>query len=448
MISDKKNKYTNFENIFPYFMETVDDLIIIVSPDNSFKIEYIHKCEFLEQLGYSDGTLMGKSLLNLIDFGDNTSKTDLLKIIQQNKNKQDVKVINKNGKLTWAELISTIFSDEKNQQKLIVRLRDISKTKESEDKFRRIFESIPDIFFLLSEDTTILEYGGKEEDLYVPPKKFIGRRMCDILPPEIGLIAKKYVEKTLKTEQPHILEYKLPIKEEIHYYEGRFLYFSKNTIAVFIRDISERKKAEDKIKESEDKFRTIAEQSLMGICIIQDFEIKYLNHQMAEIYGYPIDEVRQWKPKEFMKVIHPDSKEMMINQLTKKQQGSEDIIIHYIAKIIKKSGNIRYVENYSKPIDYQGQPANLITQIDITAKMNAEQKLKESEAKYRSLFENMNAGFAYHKVIVNYNNDPIDYKYLEVNPAFEKLTGLKKEDLIGKTVTEAIPGTENDPADW
>ncbi len=55
----------------------------------------------------------------------------------------------------------------------------------------------------------------------------------------------------------------------------------------------------------------------------------------------------------------------------------------------------------------------------------------------------MNAGFAYHKVIVNDNNDPIDYKYLEVNPAFEKLTGLKKEDLIGKTVTEAIPGIEN-----
>ncbi|MFX1525890.1 MAG: PAS domain S-box protein, partial [Promethearchaeota archaeon] len=74
--------------------------------------------------------------------------------------------------------------------------------------------------------------------------------------------------------------------------------------------------------------------------------------------------------------------------------------------------------------------------------------LKESEEKYRLLFENMNVGFAYHEVIVDEENKPIDYKYLEVNPKFEELTGLKKENLIGKTVTEAIPGTENDPADW
>ncbi len=109
-------------------METLEDLVIIASPDNSFKIEYIHKSEFLEQLGYSDGSLIGKSLLNLIDFEDNTSKTDLLKKIQQNKTKQDVKVINKEGKFIWIELISIIFSDEKKQQKLIFILR---------DKFRR-----------------------------------------------------------------------------------------------------------------------------------------------------------------------------------------------------------------------------------------------------------------------------------------------------------------------
>ena len=60
----------------------------------------------------------------------------------------------------------------------------------------------------------------------------------------------------------------------------------------------------------------------------------------------------------------------------------------------------------------------------------------------------MNAGFAFHEVIVDKNNKPIDYRYIEVNPAFEKMIGLKVNEIIGKTVTEILPGTENDPADW
>ncbi len=86
--------------------------------------------------------------------------------------------------------------------------------------------------------------------------------------------------------------------------------------------------------------------------------------------------------------------------------------------------------------------------IDITKRKNIEEELKESEEKYRSLFENMTAGFAYHEVIVDENNKPIDYKYIEANPAFEKLTGLKVDEIIGKKVTQILPGIENDPADW
>src|SRR4030066_760494 len=71
-----------------------------------------------------------------------------------------------------------------------------------------------------------------------------------------------------------------------------------------------------------------------------------------------------------------------------------------------------------------------------------EQALTESEEKYRYLFANMLNGFAYCRMIFDEKDRPIDFVYLEVNDAFEKLTGLKKEDVIGKKVTEAIPGTE------
>lgn len=73
-------------------------------------------------------------------------------------------------------------------------------------------------------------------------------------------------------------------------------------------------------------------------------------------------------------------------------------------------------------------------------------ELKESEQKYKQFFTTVPNGWAYHKIIVDQNYKPIDYIFLEVNDAFEKLTGLKRKKIIGKKVTEVLPGIESDPA--
>jgi len=78
--------------------------------------------------------------------------------------------------------------------------------------------------------------------------------------------------------------------------------------------------------------------------------------------------------------------------------------------------------------------------IESSERKRAEEELRESEGKYRSLFDNMHEGFAYCKIIVDKNNKPVDFEYIEVNDAFEMLTGLKKEHVTGKRATEAIPG--------
>lgn len=68
--------------------------------------------------------------------------------------------------------------------------------------------------------------------------------------------------------------------------------------------------------------------------------------------------------------------------------------------------------------------------------------LKESDRKYRQLFENMITGFALHEMIYGPGGEPTDYRFIEVNPVFEKLTGLRSVDIIGKTVREVMPDTE------
>ncbi|NVM36739.1 MAG: PAS domain S-box protein [Candidatus Lokiarchaeota archaeon] len=470
MISDKKNKYVNFEKIFPFFLETIEDLIIIVSLDNSFKIEYIHESKFLEQLGYSDGILLGKSLLNLVDFGVKSPKRELLGIIQQNNNRKDVKVIKKNGKLTWVEFIPMVFNDEKDQQKLIVRLRDISKRKELEIKLEKLEKHLEKISKIVPEIRFWKMFTPKKYDQALKKSEALLKTAIECLPFDIFMINKDgYYDMQNSTFQEHWGDVIGKRPEEVaNDQETRIIWKDNNSRAfsgetvmgelrfkingnyrhfyniinpVYINgeiqniigvniDITELKSTEQKLKESEDKFRTIAEQSFMGICIIQDFEIKYLNQQMAEIYGYQIDEISQWKPKEFVKVIHSDSKEMVMNQIIKKQQGSEDTIRHYIAKIIKKNGKIRYVENYSKTINFQGKPADLLTQIDITAKVNAEQKLKESELKFRKILEAIPDTFFLLSA---------DSTVLECKNYDPKTEIYYKSEYLGKKVHEFLP---------
>jgi len=75
-------------------------------------------------------------------------------------------------------------------------------------------------------------------------------------------------------------------------------------------------------------------------------------------------------------------------------------------------------------------------------------ELERSAEERRALFGNMQNGFALHEIVLDESGKPVDYVFLDVNPAFEAQTGLRGEDLIGKRVTEALPGIERDSADW
>ncbi len=108
---------------------------------------------------------------------------------------------------------------------------------------------------------------------------------------------------------------------------------------------------------------------------------------------------------------------------------------------ITSNGQRLYLDLFLEPIrDERGQINGVgIATVDLTEMKLAQTALEESEAQYRSLFEGMTEGFAIHEIICAENGEPFDYRFLDVNPAFEQLTGLKREDIVGKTYRQVLP---------
>ncbi len=108
-------------------------------------------------------------------------------------------------------------------------------------------------------------------------------------------------------------------------------------------------------------------------------------------------------------------------------------------------GNSRVIEVHGFPIlNDTGDVVEIIEYFhDISERKQAEEALRRSKEEYQQLFNSMINGFALHELVRDESGNPIDYKFLQINPAFEKLTGLRAADLIGKKAYGSLPGLED-----
>ncbi|MFC1586054.1 PAS domain S-box protein [Fibrobacterota bacterium] len=205
---------------------------------------------------------------------------------------------------------------------------------------------------------------------------------------------------------------------------------------VHVREM-ERDKAYESVRESEKNYRYIVENINDGMWI-HDFKGTILdaNENACELVGHKREEVIGSNLSDYSSQESNEEAPVQVKKLLAEGSNLFDAEIQRIdgikipimvsAKVVSTAGDGK-IQSFVR---------------DITERKLTEESLLESEQKYRTLFDNMNDGFAYHKCIVDGNNNPVDYVFLEINSAFEKYTGLKGPDIIGKKVTEVIPGIE------
>jgi len=153
------------------------------------------------------------------------------------------------------------------------------------------------------------------------------------------------------------------------------------------RDITNRRVAENALKESEEKFRLLSEQGLLAIVIIQDGFIKYANKAISELTEFSIEEMLAWGKNGFAVTIHPDDRAFVVEQATKKQRGDADVINRYSYRTVSKSGKTKWVDLYSKTVTFAGQSADFVSLVDITERKDAEDVLKKAHHELEFLVE-------------------------------------------------------------
>ncbi len=345
---------------------------------------------------------------------------------------REVQLFKKDGNQFWAKTqINRIqLSDGMYIQAIIQDITEKKvaeeKLKESEENYRFLVENAQEgIWTIDTNAKTTYTNERMAEMLGYTVDEMLGKQLFDFMDEQSVTHAKQQLElRRQGVKQTYLRDFirkdgnnittsleTAPILNK----EGKYL----GAIACVI-DITEHKKAEEKLKESEEKFRTITEQSLTGIAILQDDIFKYMNQQFAEIYAYSVEELTS-KPNQYVKITHPDDRDFVIDQATKKQKGIGDVIQQYQFRGLKKTGETIWIEILSKTITYNGKLADLLSIIDITERKDFEEKLRESEEKFRNIAEQTFLG-----IMIVQEDGPVKY----VNQGMADMYGYSIEEAL------------------
>lgn len=210
-------------------------------------------------------------------------------------------------------------------------------------------------------------------------------------------------------------------------------------LIIVTRDITLKDQLKEALRKSEEKYRTLFENAVEMINVFQNGKIKICNQIAEEITGYSKEELLACESVDF---IHPDDRQQVINDHRRRLKGEVFDNNSSIFRILKKDNTIRWIEMKSIKIEWENEDATLNLLSDITEREVAKLELEKSEEQMRQLIMQMREGLAVHEIICDHNGKPVDYRFLDVNKSFEILTGFRREDIIGKKVTEVLPKVE------
>ena len=320
-----------------------------------------------------------------------------------------------------------MLDETKSKEQLIAELNELRHKSEFQEI---LLESIPSPVFYKNVDGEYMGCNKAFED-------FVGRRREEIIGKSVGDMGPKEIADTYAQQDKELLEhlglqsYQWQVQRE----NGEISDVVFNKAAIIgkegrcegivgvISDITERKRAEETLRESETKYRQLAENihEVFWMTDVSLGEIIYVSPAYEKIWGKTCESLYA-DPQSWAESIHPDDRQTVENAIL--CMSTSGHTVEY--RVIQPDGSMRWVLDRGFPLRNVSGEIYRITGIaeDITERKQSEEALRKTEEQYRTLFESMNQGVFYQRA---------DGALVDVNPAALEIFGLTRDQFLGRT---------------
>ncbi|MEW6319764.1 MAG: PAS domain S-box protein [Acidobacteriota bacterium] len=344
-------------------------------------------------LGYDPAALVGTRLRDLVAADDLPAWSALVEELLDRPGASKIGAFrcrHHDGTFRWVEGTAQNLLLEPVIGAIVVHYRDATANKDLEAVLRGtesryaylfeqaadvIFETDPEGYFRVVNPATLRVFGYGIDEV-------IGRRFTEFIHPDHrNRVFRHYLKQTDEGVTTSYIEFMAVTKD------GREVWLGQNAWMMFdhegrfrgfqavARDITEQRRTEEALREAEAKYRSVVEQSLVAVYILQDNKIVYVNPKGAELLGYAADELVGSPPIHL--VVEADRGFVASELARVSHAGAQSV--QFVARARRKDGTLMQGEAYCAPTEYERRPAVLVTVLDVTDRSRLEEQLRQSQ---------------------------------------------------------------------
>jgi diguanylate cyclase (GGDEF)-like protein/PAS domain S-box-containing protein len=420
-------------------VENSSEIVTIVDPDGTLRYT---SPAFGRLLGYDPGKVVGK--MNVFEYVHPDDLPHVLEEIEKvlseggsASNKAEYRFRHADGSWRWIESMGTYLLDDPSGDGIMVTSRDITKRKESEERLRRAEERYRSLVERVPAVVYVQEIGRPDSPMYMSPK----------IEGLTGYSPEECRDQDMRWRMVHPADRERMQSEDerrgepgevfaseyrVLHRDGRIVWVRNESVLIedeasgsqywqgFMLDITERRRVEAALRESEQRFRSSFDDAAIGMALVgTDGRFLRTNRSLRELLGYQEQELLG---KRFQDITYPDDLNVDLDNFNR-MLASEMRTYQIEKRYVHREGHVVWgLLSVSMVQDEEGEPLYFVSQIqDVSERKRAEQKIRDAEARYRTLVEQIPA-----VTYIDPVNDPETSLY--TSPQIERMLGYTPQE--------------------